>query len=218
MLYGRQSSCVGLHLTRCSTAMQVGLHSGSYFSRPYSHLSSHGGPDEEHSAHGGALACRLQLTSCYRSPSSGGRARHSEPAFCCRQAARPEMEALNAWIKEEQAVSAGHKFACMPHVCLVTVKQRGTGCTVSLCGLLAWPHDNQMMHRSLCKLLNHHSVTVQRGNAEVAQKEYMERLSQVWAKHNSHPLKSLASLMVQAPVFICFFSALRHMAAAQARY
>ena len=57
----------------------------------------------------------------------------------------------------------------------------------------------------------------QRGNAEVAQKEYMERLSQVWAKHNSHPLKSLASLMVQAPVFICFFSALRHMAAAQAR-
>ena len=58
---------------------------------------------------------------------------------------------------------------------------------------------------------------LQRGNAEVAQKEYMERLSQVWAKHNSHPLKSLASLMVQAPVFICFFSALRHMAAAQAR-
>ena len=46
----------------------------------------------------------------------------------------------------------------------------------------------------------------------------MERLAQVWARHNSHPLKSLASLMIQAPVFICFFSALRHMAAAQARH
>ena len=58
---------------------------------------------------------------------------------------------------------------------------------------------------------------VQRGNGEAAQKEYMERLAQVWTKHNSHPLKSLASLVIQAPVFICFFSALRHMAAAQAR-
>ena len=57
---------------------------------------------------------------------------------------------------------------------------------------------------------------LQRGNGEVAQKEYMERLAQVWQKHNSHPLKSLVSIMIQAPVFICFFSALRHMAAAQA--
>ena len=63
--------CAGFHLRHAPPAVQVGLHSGSHFSRPYSHLSSHGGPDEEHSAHGGALACRMQPTPCRRSPSFG---------------------------------------------------------------------------------------------------------------------------------------------------
>jgi YidC/Oxa1 family membrane protein insertase len=44
--------------------------------------------------------------------------------------------------------------------------------------------------------------------------EYQTRLAAVWAKHDCHPLKSLAPLLLQAPLFIGFFSALRSMAAA----
>jgi YidC/Oxa1 family membrane protein insertase len=44
--------------------------------------------------------------------------------------------------------------------------------------------------------------------------EYQARLAAVWAKHDCHPVKSLGPLLVQAPLFIGFFSALRSLAAA----
>ena len=50
-----------------------------------------------------------------------------------------------------------------------------------------------------------------------AQKEYQERIAGLWKKYNCNPMKSLVSLGIQAPIFICFFGALRHMAAAQVR-
>lgn len=58
---------------------------------------------------------------------------------------------------------------------------------------------------------------LQRGNGQAAQKEYQERIHGLWQKHDCNPMKSLVSLLVQAPVFICFFGALRHMAAAHVR-
>lgn len=44
--------------------------------------------------------------------------------------------------------------------------------------------------------------------------EYQQRLAAVWAKHDCHPLKSMAPLLLQAPLFIGFFSALRSLAGA----
>ena len=44
--------------------------------------------------------------------------------------------------------------------------------------------------------------------------EYQARLAAVWQKHDCHPMKSIGSLLLQAPLFIGFFSALRSMAAA----
>ena len=45
--------------------------------------------------------------------------------------------------------------------------------------------------------------------------EYQHRLASVWAKYDCHPIKSLGPLLLQAPLFIGFFSALRSMAEAQ---
>jgi len=42
--------------------------------------------------------------------------------------------------------------------------------------------------------------------------EYQQRLAAVWAKHDCHPVKSMAPLLMQAPLFIGFFSALRSLA------
>lgn len=53
-----------------------------------------------------------------------------------------------------------------------------------------------------------------RGN-ENATKEYQQRLALVWSKHGVNPLKSMAGIAFQAPLFICFFSGLRHMATAK---
>jgi YidC/Oxa1 family membrane protein insertase len=53
-----------------------------------------------------------------------------------------------------------------------------------------------------------------RGNAN-AVSEYQTRVAAVWSKYNANPLKSIATLLVQAPMFIGFFSALRGMAAAK---
>ncbi|KAK9810108.1 hypothetical protein WJX72_005000 [[Myrmecia] bisecta] len=51
------------------------------------------------------------------------------------------------------------------------------------------------------------------GNVPRAREEYQQRMAGIWSKYNCNPLKSLASIAVQAPVFIGFFSALRAMAA-----
>ena len=44
--------------------------------------------------------------------------------------------------------------------------------------------------------------------------EYQQRLAAVWSKHDCHPVKSMAPLILQAPLFIGFFSALRSLAEA----
>ena len=44
--------------------------------------------------------------------------------------------------------------------------------------------------------------------------EYQQRLAAVWSKHDCHPVKSMAPLLLQAPLFIGFFSALRSLAEA----
>ncbi|KAL4541174.1 hypothetical protein Ndes2526B_g05717 [Nannochloris sp. 'desiccata'] len=63
-------------------------------------------------------------------------------------------------------------------------------------------------------LVEHLKAEQARGNAN-AVSEYQTRVAAVWSKYNANPLKSIATLLVQAPMFIGFFSALRGMAAAK---
>jgi YidC/Oxa1 family membrane protein insertase len=63
-------------------------------------------------------------------------------------------------------------------------------------------------------LVEHLKEEQARGNAN-AVSEYQTRVAAVWSKYNANPLKSIATLLVQAPMFIGFFSALRGMAAAK---
>jgi YidC/Oxa1 family membrane protein insertase len=53
-----------------------------------------------------------------------------------------------------------------------------------------------------------------RGN-QAATQDYQKQVMGVWAKHKAHPLKSVVGMVVQAPLFIGFFSALRGLAAAK---
>eukprot|EP00884_Botryococcus_braunii_P009438 jgi/Botrbrau1/18496/Bobra.0072s0075.1 len=53
-----------------------------------------------------------------------------------------------------------------------------------------------------------------RGNPN-AQQEFAVRMNAVWAKYDCHPLKSMISPLVQAPIFIGFFSALRSFSTAK---
>jgi YidC/Oxa1 family membrane protein insertase len=53
-----------------------------------------------------------------------------------------------------------------------------------------------------------------RGNQN-ATADYQQQVMAVWKKYNCNPLKSMASVFVQAPLFIGFFSALRGLAAAK---
>ena len=57
---------------------------------------------------------------------------------------------------------------------------------------------------------------LQRGNPQ-AQKQYQIRMAQVWKKHDCNPLKSLAGIGVQIPLFIGFFGALRSLSGAKVR-
>lgn len=53
----------------------------------------------------------------------------------------------------------------------------------------------------------------QLGSADAgAQAEYARQLSEVWAKHGCHPVRSMAPLLAQAPLFVCFFLAVQRMA------
>ena len=45
--------------------------------------------------------------------------------------------------------------------------------------------------------------------------EYTQRMSALWAKYDCNPLKSMAPIVAQAPIFIGFFGALRSLATAQ---
>jgi hypothetical protein len=55
---------------------------------------------------------------------------------------------------------------------------------------------------------------LQRGNPN-ARLEFATRAEAIWSKYDCHPVKSLISPLVQAPIFIGFFSALRSFSAAQ---
>jgi membrane protein insertase Oxa1/YidC/SpoIIIJ len=54
----------------------------------------------------------------------------------------------------------------------------------------------------------------QRGNPN-AQAEFAQRMSIIWQKYDCHPLKAMLSPLVQLPIFIGFFSALRSLSAAK---
>ena len=52
---------------------------------------------------------------------------------------------------------------------------------------------------------------------QAIQAEYWQRINEIWKKHDCNPAKSLVSLGLQAPTFLCFFAGLRHLAAAKVR-
>ena len=41
---------------------------------------------------------------------------------------------------------------------------------------------------------------------------YQRELAQVWAKYDCNPVKSFLPLLVQGPLFVCFFLAIKRMA------
>lgn len=63
-------------------------------------------------------------------------------------------------------------------------------------------------------LVAHMKEEQAKGNPN-AVSEYQQQVMRVWAKYKANPLKSIATMFVQAPLFIGFFSALRAMAAAK---
>lgn len=63
-------------------------------------------------------------------------------------------------------------------------------------------------------ILNHMKEEQNQGNPN-AVAEYQQRVWAVYKKHGANPLKSLATLFVQAPVFIGMFTALRALATAK---
>lgn len=73
---------------------------------------------------------------------------------------------------------------------------------------MAWL-SNRVSHLSDGVLL-----VIQAGNT-AAMMDYQKNLSDLWAKHDIHPLKSMRSIVFQAPLFLCMFAGLRHMAFAK---
>lgn len=45
--------------------------------------------------------------------------------------------------------------------------------------------------------------------------QYQQKLAAIWKRNNCHPVKSILPILVQAPVFIGFFTSLRSMAEAK---
>jgi len=48
-----------------------------------------------------------------------------------------------------------------------------------------------------------------------AMEEYQRKLAGIWKRNNCHPVKSVLPILVQAPVFIGFFSSLQSLARAK---
>ena len=48
-----------------------------------------------------------------------------------------------------------------------------------------------------------------------AMSEYQQKLAGIWKRNNCHPLKSVLPILVQAPVFIGFFTSLQSLALAK---
>ena len=63
-------------------------------------------------------------------------------------------------------------------------------------------------------LLNNMKEEQAKGNPN-AVRDYQQQVARVWAKHGANPIKSMATLFIQAPLFIGFFAALRGLAAAK---
>jgi len=63
-------------------------------------------------------------------------------------------------------------------------------------------------------LVAHMKEEQAKGNPN-ATADYQQQVMRVWKKYNANPLKSMASIFVQAPLLIGFFSALRGLAAAK---
>lgn len=45
--------------------------------------------------------------------------------------------------------------------------------------------------------------------------EYQRKLAGIWKRNNCHPVKSILPILVQAPVFIGFFTSLQSLALAK---
>jgi hypothetical protein len=56
---------------------------------------------------------------------------------------------------------------------------------------------------------------VQPDSMQAIQAEYWQRINEIWKRYDCNPAKSLISLGLQAPTFLCFFAGLRHLAAAK---
>ena len=48
-----------------------------------------------------------------------------------------------------------------------------------------------------------------------AMSEYQRKLAGIWKRNNCHPVKSILPILVQAPVFIGFFTSLQSLAQAK---
>ena len=48
--------------------------------------------------------------------------------------------------------------------------------------------------------------------------EYQRKLAGVWKRHDAHPLKSILPIMMQAPIFIGFFTSLRALSEAKVQH
>jgi membrane protein insertase Oxa1/YidC/SpoIIIJ len=58
-------------------------------------------------------------------------------------------------------------------------------------------------------------IALQPERMQAVQAEYWQRINEIWKKHDCNPAKSLISVALQAPTFLCFFAGLRHLAAAK---
>ena len=57
-------------------------------------------------------------------------------------------------------------------------------------------------------------ICVQNKNPK-AMEEYQRKLAGIWKRNNCHPVKSILPILVQAPVFIGFFTSLQSLARAK---
>lgn len=62
------------------------------------------------------------------------------------------------------------------------------------------------------KALMEKMQSAQKRGDEQTQRVYGAQLGQMWQEHNVHPVKALALPLLQAPLFIAFFLAIRKMA------
>lgn len=112
--------------------------------------------------------------------------------------ARPEMEELMRYFKEDQA--RGNTEAAVSEW-----RERSPECTRAERPVLR-------LRRAFPPLL-HPATPPPAPLLPCMQLQHQQRILAVWKKYDCNPLKSLMGIFVQAPIFIGFFSALRGFAA-----